>query len=170
MFSRRMESCCGQSYGEKWLGDPFFAPVFEELNRRKAVVFVHPIENTCCTDFPREFRAAIEYGTDTTRAIVRMIYTGASKRYPDMRMIFSHAGGTMPFLIGRFVGRVPIRKRALNTGLHQISRPRLAGSITTLPKHIIRSRWKLCATLCRCRRSCSERITRIVFRSNVQTV
>ena len=95
------------SYGEKWLGDPFFAPVFEELNRRKAVVFVHPIENTCCTNFPREFRAAIEYGTDTTRAIVRMIYTGASKRYPDMRMIFSHAGGTMPFLIGRFVGRVP---------------------------------------------------------------
>ena len=95
------------SYGEKWLGDPFFAPVFEELNRRKAVVFVHPVENGCCTNFPREFRAAIEYGTDTTRAIVRMVYTGASRRYPDMRMIFSHAGGTLPFLIGRFVRPVP---------------------------------------------------------------
>lgn len=95
------------SYGEKWLGDPFFAPVFEELDRRKAVVFVHPVENACCTNFPREFRAAIEYGTDTTRAIVRMIYTGASSRYPNIRMIFSHAGGTLPFLIGRFVRPAP---------------------------------------------------------------
>ncbi len=93
------------SYGDKWLGDPFFAPVFEELNRRKAVVFVHPTENECCTNFPANFKASIEYGTETTRAIVRMVSTGASKRYPDIRMIFSHAGGTMPFLIGRFVNR-----------------------------------------------------------------
>ncbi len=94
------------SYGDKWLGDPFFAPVFEEMNRRKAVIFVHPTENACCTNFPPNFKASIEYGTETTRAIVRMVSTGASKRYPDIRMIFSHAGGTMPFLIGRFVNRV----------------------------------------------------------------
>ena len=46
--------------------------------------------------------AVIEYGTDTTRAITSMIYTGAARRYPNIKMIFSHAGGTMPFLIERF--------------------------------------------------------------------
>ena len=96
------------SYGNKWLGDPFFAPLFEELNRRKAVVFVHPTFNDCCKNLLSGVAsAAIEYGTDTTRAIVRMVYSGASKRYPDVRMIFSHAGGTMPFLIGRFADRLP---------------------------------------------------------------
>jgi 6-methylsalicylate decarboxylase len=96
------------SYGDKWLGDPFFAPVFEELNRRQAVVFVHPTNNACCVNLlPGISTAEIEYGTDTTRAIVRMVYSGAVKRYPNIRMIFSHGGGTMPYLIGRFVDRVP---------------------------------------------------------------
>ena len=95
------------SYGDKWLGDPMFAPVFEELNRRNAVVFVHPTTNACCTNLlPGVSSAEIEYGTDTTRAIVRMVYSGAAKMYPNIRMIFSHGGGTMPYLIGRFVNRV----------------------------------------------------------------
>src|SRR5581483_4286198 len=84
------------------------APIFEELNRRKAVVFTHPTNNACCVNLlPGISTAEIEYGTDTTRAIVRMVYSGSAKKYPDMRMIFSHAGGTMPYLIGRFVDRVP---------------------------------------------------------------
>jgi predicted TIM-barrel fold metal-dependent hydrolase len=45
----------------------------------------------------------IEYGTDTTRAIARLLFTGAAARYPDIKLIFSHAGGTMPFLIERFL-------------------------------------------------------------------
>ena len=95
------------SYGDKWLGDPFFDPVFEELDRRKAVVFTHPTTNACCANLlPGISSAEIEYGTDTTRAIVRMVYSGAAKRYPNIRMIFSHGGGTMPYLIGRFVDRV----------------------------------------------------------------
>ena len=95
------------SYGDKWLGDPFFAPVFEELNRREAVVFTHPTTNACCANLLPDISAAeIEYGTDTTRAIVRMVYSGSAKRYPNIRMIFSHGGGTMPYLIGRFVDRL----------------------------------------------------------------
>ena len=95
------------SYGDKWLGDPFFAPVFEELNRRQALVFTHPAANACCENLlPGVPAASIEYGTDTTRAIVRMVYSGAAKRYPNIRMIFAHGGGTMPYLIGRFVDRV----------------------------------------------------------------
>jgi 6-methylsalicylate decarboxylase len=92
------------SYGDKWLGDPLFAPVFEELNRRGAVVYTHPKSANCCRNvLPDIPDTAIEYGTDTTRAITRMVFGGASTRYPNVRMIFSHAGGTMPFLIERFV-------------------------------------------------------------------
>jgi len=92
------------SYGDKWLGDPAFAPVFEELNRRKAVIYTHPISANCCRNLvPGLNDGAIEWGTDTTRAIARMVFGGAAARYPDIRMIFSHAGGTMPFLVERFV-------------------------------------------------------------------
>ncbi len=98
------------SYGDKWLGDPAFDPVFEELNRRKAVVYTHPTLPDCCRNLvPGIPNSSIEYGTDTTRAIGRMIFSGASQRYPDLRLIWSHAGGTMPYLIGRFmrVGESP---------------------------------------------------------------
>jgi predicted TIM-barrel fold metal-dependent hydrolase len=92
------------SYRDKWLGDPAFAPVFEELNRRKAVVYTHPISANCCRNLMQGIGdGAIEWGTDTTRAIARMVFSGAATRYPEVRIIFSHAGGTMPFLIERFV-------------------------------------------------------------------
>ncbi len=108
------------SYGAKWLGNPAFDPVFEELNRRRAVVYVHPVSPDCCTDLIREINdSSIEYGADTTRAIVSMAYTGASQRYPDIRMIFSHGGGTLPFLIRRFTQeaiRVPELRKVLPNG------------------------------------------------------
>lgn len=91
------------SYGDKWLGDPAFAPVFEELNRRSALVYTHPAAATCCHNLvPGIGDVVIEYGTDTSRAIARMVFGGSARRYPDIRLIFSHAGGTMPFLIERF--------------------------------------------------------------------
>jgi len=93
------------SYGGQWLGDKRFDPVFEELNRRKAVVYVHPNTANCCTRLiPEVADTLIEYGTDTTRAIASYVYRGAAQRYPDVRMIWSHSGGSMPFLIERFDG------------------------------------------------------------------
>jgi predicted TIM-barrel fold metal-dependent hydrolase len=93
------------SYGGEWLGDKRFDPVFEELNRRKAVVYVHPNTANCCGRLiPEVADTLIEYGTDTTRAIASYIYRGAARRYPDVRMIWSHSGGTMPFLMERFEG------------------------------------------------------------------
>jgi predicted TIM-barrel fold metal-dependent hydrolase len=94
------------NYGDKWPGDPAFAPVFDELNRRKAVVYTHPHTPLCCLKTLTEAAvpdAAIEYGTDTTRAIANYVFSGTSQRCPDLKLIWSHAGGTMPFLIERFM-------------------------------------------------------------------
>jgi 6-methylsalicylate decarboxylase len=91
------------SYGNQWLGNRAFDPVFEDLNRRKAVVYTHPTSAPCCSHLiPEVNDSEIEYGTDTSYAIASMVFTGASQRYPDIRMIFSHGGGTVPFLIRRF--------------------------------------------------------------------
>ena len=88
----------------KFLGDPAFAPILEELNRRKALVFVHPTSCLCCTNLQPDIAdAIIEYGTDTTRTIASLVFGGAAARYPDIRYIFCHAGGTMPYLIQRFI-------------------------------------------------------------------
>jgi len=93
------------SYGDKHLGDKDFAPVFEELNRRKAVVYTHPRKPDCCAPMlPDLSEAVVEYGTDTTRTIASLVFSGMASRCPDIRFLFSHAGGTMPFLIGRFIG------------------------------------------------------------------
>ena len=92
------------SYGDIWFGDPAFAPVYEELNRRSALVFVHPLSPKCCTNLVTGIvDADIEYGADTTRAIARTVFSGTSTRYPKMRIIWSHGGGTMPFLAWRFL-------------------------------------------------------------------
>jgi 6-methylsalicylate decarboxylase len=92
------------NYGDKWLGDPAFDPLFEELNRRRAVVYTHPNTAACCGNLiPGIGEGIIEWGTDTTRAIARLVFGGAASRYSNIRLIFSHAGGTMPFLIERFV-------------------------------------------------------------------
>jgi predicted TIM-barrel fold metal-dependent hydrolase len=89
--------------GDKWLGDPYYDPIFAELNRRKAVVYTHPIAPNCCHDILAGINdSVIEFGTDTTRAIACLIFSGAAERFKDIRFIFSHAGGTMPFLVERF--------------------------------------------------------------------
>ncbi len=89
-------------YGDKWLGDPSFVPVMEELNRRKAVVFVHPTAPNCCTELvPKVPEAWEEYDFDTERAFASMLVNGTLEKYPDVRYIFSHSGGTLPAMAGR---------------------------------------------------------------------
>ena len=88
----------------KLLGDPKYAPVMEELNRRKAVIFVHPTA-TCCSDpIPPLNESVIEFPTDTTRTITSLIYRGTFARCPNIRFIFSHGGGTLPFILTRISG------------------------------------------------------------------
>src|SRR5256886_12495933 len=91
------------SYQDKYLGDASFAPIWEELNRRKAVIYTHPLPPDCCRNLKTEVPpAVVEYATDTTRTIASLVFSGTAARYPDIRWIFSHSGGTMPFLLSRF--------------------------------------------------------------------
>jgi predicted TIM-barrel fold metal-dependent hydrolase len=101
------------SYGDKWLGDPAFAPVMDELNRRRAVVYTHPTTANCCGNLiPDVPESIIEWGTDTTRTIASLVFSGTAARCRDMKIIFSHGGGTMPFLTERFV-RLPLNNKSL---------------------------------------------------------
>lgn len=109
------------SYERHWLGDPLFEPVLAELNRRNALVHVHPTCMECCLNLiPDVNEATIEYGTDTARTIASLVFSGAASRFPNLRLIFSHAGGTMPALIERFVNLADLPHVAarLPNGLH----------------------------------------------------
>jgi 6-methylsalicylate decarboxylase len=90
------------SVNEHYLGDSRFDPVFDELNRRSAVVFIHP---THC-EAPEHTRLhappfVVEYVFDTTRAVVNLIHSGTLKRCPNIRLIVAHGGGAAPFLAQR---------------------------------------------------------------------
>jgi predicted TIM-barrel fold metal-dependent hydrolase len=82
------------SIGSKYLGDLSFTPVFEELNRRKAVVYTHPGAAPCCLSLiPNVGPTTLEYSQDTTRTIVSWIESGQAEKFPDVGWIFSHHGG-----------------------------------------------------------------------------
>jgi predicted TIM-barrel fold metal-dependent hydrolase len=88
--------------GNQYLGDPAFKTTWEELNSRKAVVFVHPTHPADTTRVnPLLPQPAIDYPHETTRTAVDMIITNTKRSYPSCKVILSHAGGTLPFLITR---------------------------------------------------------------------
>ena len=90
------------SYDDKWLGHAGYQPVFEELNRRKSVVFVHPTTPLCCrTLLPDVSPILVEIPQDTARAVTNLLFTGTFSRFKDIRFIFTHAGGNVPMLLGR---------------------------------------------------------------------
>jgi predicted TIM-barrel fold metal-dependent hydrolase len=91
------------SYAGKYLGDPAFTPLMEELNRRKAVVFVHPLGSLCCSNLlPGVPDQVVEYNSETSRTVASLAFSGTLGKFPDIRFIFSHGGGTVPYLVPRF--------------------------------------------------------------------
>ena len=115
------------SYGNRWPGDPLFAPVFDELNRRQAVVFFHPLSCACCSGMATDVPPAImEYPFDTTRAITSLLYSGTFSRCPDIRFVFPHAGGVFPMLahrIARYAGiREELRQRLPRGAMPEVGR------------------------------------------------
>ncbi|PWU07179.1 MAG: amidohydrolase [Terriglobia bacterium] len=116
------------SYGNRWHGDPQFAPVFAELNRRRAIVYTHAAAPPCCQNLqPNIPETTIEYNTDTSRTIISLIESGRATQCPEIRFIFSHAGGTIPSLAGRFLGSAAsadslARPAEPNSRLHHLRR------------------------------------------------
>ena len=90
------------SVDDKYIGHPYFEPLYAELNRRRAVVFIHPCyppgTEADGWDIPRML---IDYPFETTRVAINLIFQGVMARYPDIRFILSHSGGTLPFLAHR---------------------------------------------------------------------
>lgn len=94
------------SYGGKYLGDPLFDPILEALDKRSAVVLIHP-NNHPSTHAVREGISGglgnflVEFLFDTTRAALNLLFTGALDRFPRIRFILCHAGGTLPYVAWR---------------------------------------------------------------------
>jgi predicted TIM-barrel fold metal-dependent hydrolase len=109
------------SYGDKWLGDGKYKPVFDELNRRGAVVYVHPLVADCCAGLGvGALPAVIEVPHDTTRCVTSLLLSGGFARWRDISWLFSHAGGTVPMMAGRinaFYGKRPDLKAFAPDGI-----------------------------------------------------
>jgi predicted TIM-barrel fold metal-dependent hydrolase len=114
------------SYRNKWLGDPYYEPIFAELHRRKAILYTHPV----VPDFAEKLipdvpDTVIEIGTDTTRTIASLLFSGMASKYSNVEIIFSHGGGTLPFLIERFTRlaeRPQLAERMPHGLLHEVER------------------------------------------------
>ncbi len=110
------------SYDGKSPGEAQFAPVFDELNRRKSAIFIHPTLPVCCTNMVTDVpAAAVEFGFDTTRAALSLLASGTLSRCPDAKFIFAQGGGTLPFLAARIeflAERFPAIKARLPHGPH----------------------------------------------------
>jgi predicted TIM-barrel fold metal-dependent hydrolase len=103
------------SYGEKYLGDPSYDPIWQELNRRKAVVFVHGPNSQCCSqikDGPGIFGSVVEVTFDVTRTCASLLASGALQKYPNIQWIIAYGGGTLPFVAGRINNFVEKMKNA----------------------------------------------------------
>ena len=90
------------SYGEQFLGAPMFEPLMAELNARDALVFVHPSAHPASRTLGVLYPLwMVEYPVDTTRAAVNLIMTGTTRRFPRIRFMLAHNGGTLPYLAWR---------------------------------------------------------------------
>jgi predicted TIM-barrel fold metal-dependent hydrolase len=129
------------SYGNHWTGEKMFEPVFDELNRRNAVVYSHPTDAPCCHSLAGANPATLEWLTDTARAIMSMIsenpgavggrgrgagQPSAATRYANVKFIWSHAGGSLVGVASRVVGNISAENLARpaepNSHLYHIRR------------------------------------------------
>jgi predicted TIM-barrel fold metal-dependent hydrolase len=115
------------NYADQYPGDDAFAPVFEELDRRKAVVYFHPTAASFAFNvIPNIPPPSIEFPFDTTRAIVSLLFGGTFHRCPNIKWIFSHGGGALPMVANRLVGlaknRPELNARVPNGVMNELSK------------------------------------------------
>ena len=108
-----------------YLGNPRFEPIFAELDKRSAVLFLHPTSPACFEAVglgrPAPF---IEFPMDTARTLTDLIFAGTLNRYPNIKVIVSHAGGALPSLAQRigFAADLPILKKRPAGGAKEVRR------------------------------------------------
>jgi aminocarboxymuconate-semialdehyde decarboxylase len=129
-----------------YLGDSRFAPIFTELQRRAAVVFVHPTASpdpiAHTLGLPDSL---LDYPVDTSRAIAKLHYSNTFARTPDVKYVFAHAGGTIPFVASRFgiVDEMNVIPGAQERGTFPEALPRLywdtASAFSDPVLHMLRS-------------------------------
>ena len=100
------------SYAGRYLGDPDFDVLLAELDRREAVAFVHPVTpvgfDKLALDFPAPL---LEYAFDTTRCIANLLRHDVPKRFPRLKLVFSHAGGAVPWLVPPLLCPLPFKQK-----------------------------------------------------------
>ncbi len=89
------------NYSGDYVGHPKFHPILAELNHRRGTAFVHPTLPHEYRGFPGVSSSTLEFPFDTARAIASMLCDGTPERFADVKVIWSHAGGAMPYLAGR---------------------------------------------------------------------
>lgn len=114
------------SYRNKWLGDASFEPVFEELQRRKALLYTHPVVPEFAKNLiPEVPDTVIEINVDTARAIAGVLFSGTASRCSNVDIIWSHGGGVLLNIVERFTrlaARPQLAARMPRGILHEIRR------------------------------------------------
>ncbi|RPD67200.1 hypothetical protein L226DRAFT_586193, partial [Lentinus tigrinus ALCF2SS1-7] len=110
-FALNELGACGvalsSSYGERadarYIGDDVFDPVWEELDKRSAVVFLHGAQIPSSTPYPHPFLGipVVEVPNETFKAAAHLVVTGKKRRFPNIKIILAHLGGSTPFLAAR---------------------------------------------------------------------
>jgi aminocarboxymuconate-semialdehyde decarboxylase len=87
----------------KYLGDPVFDPIYAELDRRRAVLFVHPTAGACGSPLLLQSGLAWPLGAplEDAAAALQLLQTGFVRRFPNVRVVISHLGGMLPFVTER---------------------------------------------------------------------
>lgn len=124
------------NYEDKFLGDPIFEPIFEELNKRNATIFIHP--SIPPKNLPRPYFVMAdfveEFVFNTTRAATNLILSGTLERFPNIKIILAHAGGTLPYLRFRIENTFKFAKFLCSS--NQIKDPLICKRYNSISKDI----------------------------------
>ena len=121
------------NYAGIYLGDARFDSIFAELDRRAAVIFIHPnlftgsaipAGKNAGSPLPTLPSFLLEFVFDTTRAVANLVLSGTLKKYSHLRIILSHSGGTVPFVAQKIVAGALMRAFASQTTTEQVTPPR----------------------------------------------
>ncbi|CAI7627838.1 unnamed protein product [Penicillium palitans] len=107
--------------GPNYLGHAAFRPIWADLSRRGAVVFIHPTHpvdtQLINTWLPQPM---FDYPHETGRAAMDLLTSGILQDYPGCKIILSHAGGTLPYLIHRAATMLPLMPRTLGLSTEEL--------------------------------------------------